>query len=112
MDDKEFLSNFDALANPSADIKIQSAKKIARTLLALDALPQHEKKSRLDRPELANFRARFEGGDLGASVSPDLNYALKRLVCPVMPNPMPGKGSWLRSVGTQEGLLLYTGDAC
>lgn len=73
MQDKEFLGYFTQLGNTQPSMLIQASNNIVNTLLAV-------RKVESPSEELVTLHKKYLTGDLGDSMSADLNYALKRLV--------------------------------
>lgn len=89
MDDKDFLNYFSQLGNKNVDSVKQASNNIVSTLLALDTkvVRRASMDSLQDDDDVAakgkvesSIRAKYQQGDLGAKMTADLNYALKRLV--------------------------------
>lgn len=77
MEDKYFLGYFHELSSQDLVAKKQAAYKIVETLTVTDALGKTKSYEHLDAKVLKMLQ-KYMSGDLGAKVSTDLNYALKK----------------------------------
>lgn len=77
MEDKNFLEYFHELASPDLAVKKQGAYKIVETLTVGDALSKPSDYSHLDE-KIVKMLQKYMKGDLGESVSANLNFALKK----------------------------------
>jgi len=93
MDDRDFLGYFSQLSNQDAPKLKQASNDIVSTLLALDSKigrkasmdsqaskDAEKKQNKIKQKAEDSIKQKYSQGDLGEKMSPDLNYALKRLV--------------------------------